>query len=160
LRTSEQILDLKICDPAVGSGAILVAAGRYLADRLIEAWEAEGAAESQAPAEEVLVTARRAIADRCLYGVDKNPLAVGLAKLALWLESYAEGLPLTFMDHRLVAGDSLTGPFLEHLATLPGRGEKMSDDLFEQAGAKLLGKRIAESLGYVRALEASVGKLS
>lgn len=83
---------------------------------------------------------------------------MGLAKLALWLESYAEGLPLTFMDHRLVAGDSLTGPFLEHLATLPGRGEKMSDDLFEQAGAKLLGKRIAESLGYVRALEASVGK--
>ena len=56
----------------------------------------------------------------CLYGVDKNPLAVELAKLALWLESHAEGLPLTFLDHRLVVGDSLTGPFFEHLLKYPG----------------------------------------
>jgi hypothetical protein len=98
------------------------------------------------------------VAVHCLYGVDKNPLAVELAKLALWLESYAEGLPLTFMDHRLVCGDSLTGPFIEHLATLPGRGEKMSDDLFERFGARLLGARIKAALEHVRDLEASVGK--
>ena len=59
------------------------------------------------------------VAVHCLYGVDSNRLAVELAKLSLWLESYAEGLPLTFLDHRLVHGDSLAGPFFASLATLP-----------------------------------------
>ncbi len=54
---------------------------------------------------------RRLVAVHCLYGCDRNKLAVELAKLSLWLESYAEGLPLTFLDHRLVHGDALTGPF-------------------------------------------------
>ena len=62
---------------------------------------------------------RRLVAVHSLYGVDKNPLAVELAKLSLWIESHGEGLPLTFLDHRLVLGDSLTGPFFEHLMTYP-----------------------------------------
>ncbi len=62
---------------------------------------------------------RRLVAVHCLYGVDSNRLAVELAKLSLWLESYAEGLPLTFLDHRLVHGDSISGPFFASLATLP-----------------------------------------
>jgi hypothetical protein len=72
---------------------------------------------------------RRLVAVHCLYGVDKYPLAVELAKLALWIEAHAEGLPLTFLDHRLVIGDSLTGPFFEHLLTYPG-SKKPMDDLF------------------------------
>ncbi len=62
------------------------------------------------------------MAVHCLYGCDRNKLAVELAKLSLWLESYAEGLPLTFLDHRLVHGDALTGPFFESLSTLPVTG--------------------------------------
>src|SRR5208283_4042660 len=62
---------------------------------------------------------RRLVAVHCVYGVDKNPLAVELAKLALWLESHAEGMPLTFLDHRIVVGDSLTGPFWEQMLSWP-----------------------------------------
>ena len=65
---------------------------------------------------------RRLVAVHCLYGCDRNKLAVELAKLSLWLESYAEGLPLTFLDHRLVHGDALTGPFFASLSTLPVTG--------------------------------------
>lgn len=117
--------------------------------------DGEGSALAQAKAQALC---RRLVAVHCLYGVDKNPLAVELAKLALWLESYAEGLPLTFMDHRLVAGDSLTGPFLEHLATAPGRGEKLADDLYEKVAATLLQRRFVTALKEVAALEATVGK--
>ena len=65
---------------------------------------------------------RRLVAVHCLYGCDRNKLAIELAKLSLWLESYAEGLPLTFLDHRLVHGDALTGPFFASLSTLPVTG--------------------------------------
>ncbi|MCA9241415.1 MAG: hypothetical protein KDA37_14500, partial [Planctomycetales bacterium] len=108
-------------------------------------------------AEDRVIVARRLVAERCLYGVDKNPLAVELAKLSLWLESYAEGLPLTFMDHRLIQGDSLTGPFFEHLLTYPKSGEKL-DDLFAQGLTERLQATLAAALVHVRDLEASVGK--
>lgn len=104
-----------------------------------------------------LAMSRRMIAVHCLYGVDKNRLAVELAKLSLWLESYAEGLPLTFMDHRLVCGDSLTGPFFEHLLTLPRSGKKL-DDLFAQNLTGKLQATLNEALSAVHDLEASVGK--
>ncbi len=109
LRTSAELLDLKICDPAVGSGAILVAAGRYLADRLVEAWESEGAEETIGSPEEILVNARRAIADRCLYGVDRDPLAAEMAKLSLWLTTMSKDRPFTFLDHAIRVGDALLG---------------------------------------------------
>lgn len=83
LRSSAQILALRVCDPAVGSGAIIVAACRDLAERVAEAWAAEGAiAETDATAsdaDEVLVEARRAVADQCLFGVDRDPMAVEMA---------------------------------------------------------------------------------
>jgi hypothetical protein len=85
----------------------------YLPSRAAEG-EESGLSQKKAEA-----MCRRLVAVHCLYGVDKNPLAVELAKLSLWLESYAEGLPLTFLDHRLICGDSLTGPFFEHLLTFP-----------------------------------------
>lgn len=104
-----------------------------------------------------LALCRRLVAVHCLYGVDKNPLAVELAKLALWLESYAEGLPLTFLDHRLVCGDSLTGPFLDHLFTYPGSGNPL-DGMFAGPLRERLATAVQEALTQVRDLEASVGK--
>lgn len=127
LKSPAELLDLKICDPAMGSGAFLVQACRWLADRLVEAWshvEALGktvsvdgevleAGEAKEPlprdSEVRIVIARRLIAERCLYGVDLNPLAVELAKLSIWLVTLAKGRPFGFLDHNLRCGDSLLG---------------------------------------------------
>lgn len=119
LRTPAAILDLRVCDPAVGSGAILTAAGRYLADRLIESVALYGPGEGHfaqrladlaaAPPEEQVLLARREIVDHCLYGVDKNPVAAEMAKLSLWLTTVARERPFTFLDHAIQVGDSLLG---------------------------------------------------
>jgi hypothetical protein len=84
-------------------------------------------------------------------------LAVELAKLSLWLESYGEGLPLTFLNHRLVQGDSIAGPFLAQLATLPVGGMPL-DPLLAQGVATRLGAAVRAALGEVRALEATLGR--
>lgn len=123
----------------------------YLPSRAAEG-EESGLSQKKAEA-----MCRRLVAVHCLYGVDKNPLAVELAKLSLWLESYAEGLPLTFLDHRLICGDSLTGPFFEHLLTYPKSGGRL-DDLFAQGLTQRLEDTLAAALVHVRDLEASVGK--
>ena len=134
IRGSAEILDLKVCDPAVGSGAILVAACRYLAERLIKAWQAEGDRRSTDTATaaddpnrlDVVIEARRLIAERCCYGVDRNPMAVELAKLSMWLTTVARNRPFTFLDHAIKTGDSLLGiTDLDQLRTLhydPGVG--------------------------------------
>lgn len=127
LKSPAELLDLKICDPAMGSGAFLVQACRWLADRLVEAWaqaEAQGhtigvdgrVADASASVEALprdtetrTIAARRLIAERCLYGVDLNPLAVELAKLSIWLVTLAKGRPFGFLDHNLRCGDSLLG---------------------------------------------------
>jgi hypothetical protein len=110
--TAEQVLALKLCDPAMGSGAFLVALCRYLARWLVAAWEdPEGPGfppEFRKEWDKDLY-ARRLIAQRCLYGVDKNPFAVNLAKLSLWLVTLSKELPFTFVDHALKCGDSLVG---------------------------------------------------
>jgi hypothetical protein len=100
---------------------------------------------------------RRLVATHCLYGVDKNPLAVELAKLSLWLESHAEGMPLTFLDHRLVSGDSLTGPFWDKLAFRPGDPNEPVEGLFNQGLSLKLAQALGDAIGYVRRLEATVG---
>jgi Eco57I restriction-modification methylase/MmeI, target recognition domain len=116
LPTSEQILSLKICDPAMGSGAFLVEACRFLSDRLLDAWQREGKTENLFSEEDDLTTyARRQVAERCLYGVDKNPFAVELAKLSLWLITLQREKPFTFLDHSLRCGDSLVGVDLEQI---------------------------------------------
>jgi hypothetical protein len=129
LKSAEELLDLKICDPAMGSGAFLVQACRWLSDRLVESWTVTEAAGKQIDnegrivddascggydsmsqdAEERAIVARRLVAERCLYGVDKNPLAVELAKLSLWLTTMSKGRPFGFLDHNLRSGDSLLG---------------------------------------------------
>jgi hypothetical protein len=195
-----RILELKVLDPAMGSGHFLVEACRFLGDALYEACRLcdERASTAEEGGNKALATelrarvealpdpnnelldwlpskapegtagglsqqraqalCRRLVAVHCLYGVDKNRLAVELAKLSLWLESYAEGLPLTFMDHRLVCGDSLTGPFLEHLFTWPKAGGPIEEDLLTQGLRERLGATLATALEGVRDLTASVGK--
>ncbi len=147
LKSPAEILDLKVCDPAMGSGAFLVQACRYLGDRLVDAWEqaekvgvgsendecntalpashshsnfraidSQGRVVDFPPDEPMskvqedrLVEARRLVAEKCLYGVDINPLAVELAKLSLWLVTISKGRPFGFLDHNLKSGDSLLG---------------------------------------------------
>lgn len=104
-----QILDLKICDPAMGSGAFLVEGCRQLGDALVEAWHAHGEVPKVPSDEDEVVFARRLVAQRCLYGVDRNPVAVDLAKVSLWLVTLAKDHALTFVDHALRHGDSLVG---------------------------------------------------
>ncbi len=98
--TPEQILDLKVCDPAMGSGAFLVAVCRLLADLLVTAWHAHKCVPTLPPDEDEILHARRIVALRCLYGVDKNPMAVDLAKLSLWLATLAKDHPFTFLTTR------------------------------------------------------------
>lgn len=155
LRPAKELLDLKICDMACGSGAFLVQACRYLSERLVEAWETaeknhpspnvgklpfptitpEGTPASGNPGEalipkdaaERLAYARRIIAQRCLYGVDINPLAAEMAKLSLWLLTLAKDKPFTFLDHAIRCGDSLLGIHdLKQLKTfsLDGTGQQ------------------------------------
>lgn len=127
LKSPVELLSLKICDPAMGSGAFLVQVCRYLSDKLVLSWNqaeeqgkritADGRAvndlSSQEPmsdiAEDRFAEAKRLIAERCLYGVDKNPMAVELAKLSIWLVTLSKGRPFGFLDHSLGCGDSLLG---------------------------------------------------
>ncbi len=113
--TAEQILSLKICDPAMGSGAFLVATCEFLAKRLVTAWQVHGSMPVIPPDEDSELHAKRLVAQRCLYGVDKNPFAVDLAKLSLWLTTLAREHPFTFLDHALKHGDALVGLTREQL---------------------------------------------
>ncbi|HZK81349.1 MAG TPA: N-6 DNA methylase, partial [Humisphaera sp.] len=107
--TPSQILDLKVCDPAMGSGAFHVEVCRQLADELVKAWHNHKQIPVLPPDEDEILHARRLVAERCLYGVDRNPMAVDLAKLSLWLATLAKDHPFTFLDHNFRCGDSLVG---------------------------------------------------
>ena len=137
LDPAERLLDLKVCDPAMGSGHFLVHLVDDLADRVIAAMaEAEDLAANyvsplagriDAIRATILANARergwtldearlddrhvvrRMVLKRCVWGVDKNPMAVELAKVALWLHTFTVGAPLSFLDHHLRCGDSLFG---------------------------------------------------
>lgn len=161
LKPAAELLKLKICDLAMGSGAFLVEVTRYLSARVVEAWEeAERAAGGQlvltpegeltkgdpserlvpTDAEERLAIARRVVADRCVYGVDKNPMAVEMAKLSLWLVTLQKDKPFTFLDHALRHGDSLLGltdeEQIRHFHIDPSRVPNADGPLFRW-GARL-----------------------
>ncbi|MCB9682126.1 MAG: N-6 DNA methylase [Alphaproteobacteria bacterium] len=112
--TPEQILDLRVCDPAMGSGAFLAEVVRQLGDALVAAWTRAGALPKDD--HDPVLVARRKVAERCVYGVDKNSRAVQLARLSLWLITSAADLPFTFVDHNLKAGDALIGMSLDQVA--------------------------------------------
>jgi len=106
----EAVLSLKVCDPACGSGAFLVEACRQLGARLEQAWNMHGAEKPVIPPDEdEALHARRLVAQKCLYGVDRNPMAVDLARLSLWLATLARDHEFTFLDHAIKSGDSLVG---------------------------------------------------
>jgi hypothetical protein len=95
---------VRVCDPAAGSGHFLLAAARRLGKELAKICTGE-----EEPAQERVREAIRDVVAHCIYGVDKNPLAVELCRVALWLEAHCAGKPLTFLDHRIRCGDSLVG---------------------------------------------------
>ena len=118
-RSADDILRLRVVDPAMGSGAFLVAACRFLASAY-EAALIDGSDLSAADLDEHDRAAfRRQIASRCLFGVDLNPMAVQLARLSLWLTTLAADRPLSFLDHHLIAGNSLVGASPVDLARQP-----------------------------------------
>lgn len=138
-----QILDLKVCDPAMGSGAFLVEACRALAARLALAWARWPETKPAFPADEdEELHARRLVAQRCLYGVDKNPLATDLAKLSLWLATLARDHEFTFLDHALKSGDSLVGLSEAQVAAVHWDASKPGLPLFRQ----LVKDRVAEAM--------------
>lgn len=100
------LLQLTVCDPACGSGHFLLAAARRLAD---EVAQLRAVAQGGAPTPLDYRHALRDVVGHCIYGVDKNPMAIALAKTALWLEAYTPDRPLTFIDHHLQVGDALLG---------------------------------------------------
>ena len=100
------LLSIKVVDPASGSGHFLLAAARRLGKELARVRTGE-----DEPAPERVREAIRDVVTHCIYGVDKNPLAVELCRVALWIEAYTPGKPLTFLDHRVKCGDSLVGVF-------------------------------------------------
>ncbi|WP_437603015.1 DNA methyltransferase [Sorangium sp. So ce590] len=151
--SSETLLNLVVCDPAVGSGAFLVAACRYLADHVVAAWTREGRMEVIASAHDDVVNhARRLVAQRCLYGVDKNTYAVQLARLSLWLVTMARNEPFTFVDHAIRHGDSLVGLGFEQIRAFhwkPKAQVELSAGLLAEALDEAIGirKRILDLAG-------------
>jgi hypothetical protein len=115
----DRVLSLRVVDPAMGSGAVLVAACRFLARAYESAVvEHQGLLPGDI-GEGDRRSFRRLVAQRCLYGVDRNPMAVQLSRLSLWLCTLAPERPLTFLDHRLVVGDSLVGASPDDLRRPP-----------------------------------------
>jgi hypothetical protein len=117
----DRILALRIVDPAMGSGAFLVAACRYVAAAYETSLIRSGGCHASDFGDRERASIRRTIAERCLYGVDLNPMAVQLARLSIWLATLAADRPLTFLDHRLQVGDSLLGAWLSDLRRAPVR---------------------------------------
>jgi hypothetical protein len=131
--TPEQVLDMKVCDPAMGSGAFLVEACRAIGERLVAAWSRWPQTRPKIPADEDEdLHARRLVAQRCLYGVDKNPRAVDLARLSLWLATLARDHEFIFLDHALKCGDSLVGLTTAQIAAVNWDESKPSLPLFRQ----------------------------
>ncbi|MBU44112.1 MAG: restriction endonuclease [Spirochaetaceae bacterium] len=171
LKQPAEILSLKICDPAMGSGAFLVQACRYLAERLLESWKQYGAPKDalrtvpfgqegegfldeeylSSRAEEQKIQAMRTVVDRCIYGVDVNPMAVEMGKLSLWLETMQRNRPFSFLDHAMKCGDSLLGvdrSYLEQLVA--GRKESEQHYWYDDT----LMRKLAEAAAKRKKLEA------
>lgn len=149
---TEDILALRIVDPAMGSGAFLVAACRYLADAYERALVAEGrCAETDLDAA-AKAGVRRLVAARCLAGVDSNPIAVELARLSLWLTTLCKDKPLGFFDHQLRVGDSLAGTTPDDLwrTRASRRREPSGPLLFDSAGLEHVMRSITRDMRQLR----------
>jgi hypothetical protein len=145
---AERVLSLRILDPAMGSGHFLIRACQFLAEEI--ATNPQTKDEAAAGGDATLAHWKRRVVERCLYGVDVNPMAVDLAKLALWLETVAADRPLTFLDHHLRAGNSLIGAKVPDLAALPG-GTGIFREAFSAALARKL-PALLEPLAAIRGI--------
>jgi hypothetical protein len=174
-RSAEDILRLRVVDPAMGSGAFLVAACRYLADQCEHAYVRDLRWQPADISDADRAALRRRIAEECLYGVDLNPTAVQLARLSLWLTTMAADRPLTFLDHHLAAGNSLLGATPADLARplhAPARRRRdtalplLEDQLAEAVAAQVLPARLqmaatpSNSIDAVRAKERLLANLA
>jgi hypothetical protein len=153
--TPDQILTLRIVDPAMGSGAFLVAACRYLAHAYEQALTREGTIAASDLNERDRAGFRRVVAQRCLYGVDINPMAVQLARLSLWLATLSGDRPLTFFDHHLRSGNSLAGGTLQDATRQASRRRGAPAlPLFDDAGAeRAVGAAVTSHLALRDGLE-------
>ncbi|MET8378362.1 Eco57I restriction-modification methylase domain-containing protein [Streptomyces microflavus] len=164
VRPASELLALKILDPAMGSGAFLVSACRYLSERVVEAWDRDGLpdavgarlGEHREDRDAKLLEARRMVADRCLYGVDIDEMAVELAKLSLWLVTLAKGRPFNFVDHALRCGDSLIGCLtadqIEAFHLTPSEGHRLNARLSGEID-KITGSLLAQAAELRRDIE-------
>ena len=161
---ADAILDLKICDPAAGSGHFLVGAAYRLARHLARAWAlAEGASE---PSELDNLRALREVISKCIYGVDVNPMSAELCRVSLWMEAMEPGKPLSFLDHHIQVGNSLLGATKELIANgLPDDAFKpiLGDDKSITSSLKKTNKQERSGgqmgLPYAQALKAAHQKL-
>jgi hypothetical protein len=156
---SDEILDLKIVDPAMGSGHFLVAATEYLARAFRDARLAEGNVPDESNAEQEFVRFKRIIAERCVHGLDANPMAVELAKLSMWLFTMDPGRPLSFLDHNLRCGDALVNARISDLTALPqfDKGGKVkpmiasnATNLFESTFKQRVSLMVSDVFGIQR----------
>ncbi len=128
----DRVLKLRVLDPAMGSGHFLVRACQYLAEDIAtNPHTADPGADQLNGDESVLTYWKRRVVESCIFGVDLNPMAVELAKLALWLETVSKDAPLSFLDHHLRAGNSLVGARVAELGSLPG-AMALQQNLFKQ----------------------------
>jgi len=127
-KSSEEILQIKVVDPAMGSGAFLVAAVEFLAEKYKEALIREGVIDKDEIDAEREAEFKRLVLENCIYGVDVNPMAVELAKVSLWLVTMAKEKPLTFLDHKLKCGNSLIGADHERVRFVPNEIFKQLKD--------------------------------
>lgn len=162
IKQPAEILRLRVCDPAVGSGAIVVAAVRFLADKLIESRLEHGeltardleTAAADSAATDLHVQARRDVVSRCIYAVDRDPMAVEMAKLSLWLVTMGHGRPFTFLDHAIKCGDSLLGvTSLDQLRRL-----HLDESAGTQIGLDLDGGRAEGLGGYFTMIDERINK--
>jgi len=132
---AERVFELKILDPAMGSGHFLTSAVDYLAREIIDAQErqAEQQGVETIDKDHDINWARRKVAQRCIYGVDLNPLATELAKVSLWLRTLAAEQPLAFLDHRLKTGNSLIGSDIEDVLTNGDDGSESGQLTLQQS---------------------------
>lgn len=132
---ADQVFDLSILDPALGSGHFLTSAVDYLAREIIDAQEKQAAQKGveTVDREHDINWARRKVAQHCIYGVDRNPLAVELAKVSLWLRTFVAGQPLAFLDHHLKTGNSLVGSDLQDVLGKDGPPTDSGQRTFQQS---------------------------
>ena len=147
--TPAQILELKICDIAVGSAAFLVETCRQLGDALVKAWRHHGGRPPLPDDETEELLAMRTVVQRCLYGVDRNPMAVDLAKLSLWLVTLAKDHPFTFVDHAIRCGDSLVGLTRRQIECFTWKTEFTTGQLWEQEVRKRVKDALRERLALL-----------